>query len=534
MNRIFTAAALGLFMTLVIACGGQSIHHDAVGNPTGEIDPVVPSQPPIVSEVPSANAGRGGSSATGGKGGTGNAGNSGAGEAPVAGKGGSAQAGTGGTGGEGSMVLTPVITTPTNDEILTHFPRTLDVAWIGNAERHEVEIICGTCWPVVGIDQSIARIETDDFANSVTVELTGDDYMHVRVRAILGEGEYGPWSNEVGFQFDTSRVNEEGSVTVSLAVGDLPGRDICVTDDDESTLQFDLTTEGDVPPVTGVTLHRVGSGSTADVKTLSVEIDDAFISDKIEVLGDTVYIPFKYAIELPSDAVTTFVVHAAFDGEADAKHAFEITGPEDLEFESDTEVKGLFPARGNTFTLSSLSGLCDIGCDPTISVQVYNSLESTTVHLGETVIPLEIVMTASACKDIEVTYQSFAFTHLPDQIVDMSHFCRGSSCDKNEDWAFQSGLVRDQGTGATLMGPTGRPGLITTFDVEYYFWDSFIVRAGTTKIVNFVFTIADTEVVPLIGESYEVKPAIFEYGNAIVDTESGHMETAQFTIAAGS
>lgn len=521
-------AVLGLFTTLVIACGGQSISHDVTDHQTGEIDPVVSAQPPVVSDLPSANAGRGGNS-TGGKGGTGSAGNGEAGEAPIAGKGGSAQAGS---GGEGGMVLTPVITTPTNGEILTHSPRTLDVAWIGNAERHEVEIICWTCWPVVGIDQSIARIETDDFANSVTVELTGDDYMHVRVRAILGEGEYGPWSNEVGFQFDTSRVNEEGSVTVSLAGGDLPGRNICVTDDDESTLQFSLTTEGDVPPVTGVTLHRVGSGSSAGVKTLSIEIDDAFISDKIEVLGDSVYVPFNYALELPRDSVTIFVVHAAFDGVEEEKHAFEITGPEDLEFESDTEVKGLFPARGNTFTLSSLSGLCDLGCDPTISVQVYNSLESTTVHLGETVIPLEIVMTASACRDIEVTYQSFAFTHLPDQIVDMSHFCRGSSCDKNEDWAFQSGLVRDQRTGATLMGPTGKPGLITTFDVEYYFWDSFIVRAGTTKIANFVFMIADTEVVPLIGESYEVKPAIFEYGNAIVDTESWYTETAQFTIVA--
>jgi hypothetical protein len=76
-----------------------------------------------------------------------------------------------------------------------------------------VEVSCnGSCWPVVGQNTSIAYLTTENYNNFVNTQLTGDDNVMVRVRAINDDGSYGIWSNSVSFRFNTSGSGSTGQI----------------------------------------------------------------------------------------------------------------------------------------------------------------------------------------------------------------------------------------------------------------------------------------------------------------------------------
>jgi hypothetical protein len=113
--------------------------------------------------------------------------------------------------GTGS-VTTPVITSPVNNQVLTNFPRTMTIQWNGSARRHQVEVSCGTsCWPVVGQNAYTAYLTTDSYRNWVNTEITGDNTITIRVRAIDENGSYGAWSNSVSFRYTTNGYNTGSS-----------------------------------------------------------------------------------------------------------------------------------------------------------------------------------------------------------------------------------------------------------------------------------------------------------------------------------
>jgi hypothetical protein len=118
----------------------------------------------------------------------------------------------------GNTYGAPTITYPTNNQVLTNNPRTLNIAWNGSARRHQVEVTCSNgCWPVVGQNTNTAYLTTENYNNFVNTQMTGDDNITIRVRTINDDGSYGTWSNSVSFRFNTS-----GSV------GQIPNTDIYI------------------------------------------------------------------------------------------------------------------------------------------------------------------------------------------------------------------------------------------------------------------------------------------------------------------
>lgn len=105
----------------------------------------------------------------------------------------------------------PSITSPYQDQVFTNYPRTLTVQWSGSARRHQVEVSCGGCWPVVGQNASTVYLTTDNYRNWVNTEITGDDRITLRVRAINDNGTYGTWSDTVNTRFNTSGSNNDDS-----------------------------------------------------------------------------------------------------------------------------------------------------------------------------------------------------------------------------------------------------------------------------------------------------------------------------------
>jgi hypothetical protein len=122
--------------------------------------------------------------------------------------------------GSTNLYGTPSITYPAQNQVLTAMPRALTITWNGSARRHQVEVTCGGyCYPVVGQSTSIAYLSTDSYRNWVNTELTGDDTVTVRIRAINEDGSYGSWSNGVSFRFNTygqqTNVSTYGSTYIS-------------------------------------------------------------------------------------------------------------------------------------------------------------------------------------------------------------------------------------------------------------------------------------------------------------------------------
>lgn len=110
----------------------------------------------------------------------------------------------------GGSTSVPVITSPTSNQVLTNFPRTLSITWTGTARRHQVEIACPSCWPIVGQNANPGILTTDSYRNWVNTEITGDDTVTARVRAIDENGSYGSWSNSISFRFTTASQSGTG------------------------------------------------------------------------------------------------------------------------------------------------------------------------------------------------------------------------------------------------------------------------------------------------------------------------------------
>lgn len=120
----------------------------------------------------------------------------------------------------GNTYGAPTITYPTNNQVLTNNPRTLNIAWNGSARRHQVEVTCSNgCWPIVGQNTNTAYLTTENYNNFVNTQMTGDDNITIRVRTINDDGSYGTWSNSVSFRFNTSG---------SGSVGQIPNTDIYI------------------------------------------------------------------------------------------------------------------------------------------------------------------------------------------------------------------------------------------------------------------------------------------------------------------
>jgi hypothetical protein len=120
----------------------------------------------------------------------------------------------------GNTYGAPTLTYPTNNQVLTNSPRTLNITWNGSARRHQVEVTCSNgCWPIVGQNTNTAYLTTENYNNFVNTQVTGDDNLTVRVRAINDDGSYGNWSNSVSFRFNTSG---------SGSVGQIPNTDIYI------------------------------------------------------------------------------------------------------------------------------------------------------------------------------------------------------------------------------------------------------------------------------------------------------------------
>jgi hypothetical protein len=120
----------------------------------------------------------------------------------------------------GNTYGAPTLTYPTNNQVLTNSPRTLNITWNSSARRHQVEVTCSNgCWPIVGQNTNTAYLTTENYNNFVNTQVTGDDNLTVRVRAINDDGSYGNWSNSVSFRFNTSG---------SGSVGQIPNTDIYI------------------------------------------------------------------------------------------------------------------------------------------------------------------------------------------------------------------------------------------------------------------------------------------------------------------
>jgi hypothetical protein len=113
-----------------------------------------------------------------------------------------------------------LITYPAQNQRFTNFPRSLKVAWTGDsARRHRLEIACigavNACYPVVGINENTAYLYSENFATSQQIDFTGDGWFRVRVQAIKDDGSYGPFSDYVSLNFDTSQYAVVPSPVVS-------------------------------------------------------------------------------------------------------------------------------------------------------------------------------------------------------------------------------------------------------------------------------------------------------------------------------
>lgn len=97
---------------------------------------------------------------------------------------------------------TPTIISPTNNAVLTNYPRTAYLAWysVTNAAKYEIEIytdyINGTWSKPVNYDTT--------YTYYTTPALAGDYTYSFRVRAVNSSGTAGSWSDYRYFSYDTS------------------------------------------------------------------------------------------------------------------------------------------------------------------------------------------------------------------------------------------------------------------------------------------------------------------------------------------
>ena len=95
-----------------------------------------------------------------------------------------------------------IITAPTNNSILTNYPRVTDLAWykIDNANQYQVEVACDTCGQ--SLWSSVTKWKT--YSNNFqTPALWGDNQFRARVLPVFPNGLTGQWSDYSYFSFKT-------------------------------------------------------------------------------------------------------------------------------------------------------------------------------------------------------------------------------------------------------------------------------------------------------------------------------------------
>lgn len=96
-----------------------------------------------------------------------------------------------------------VITAPTNNSILTNYPRVANLAWyqINNANQYQVEVACDTCGSALW--SSVYKWKT--YSNDLqTPALDGDNQFRARVLPMFPNGLTGQWSDYSYFSFKTA------------------------------------------------------------------------------------------------------------------------------------------------------------------------------------------------------------------------------------------------------------------------------------------------------------------------------------------
>lgn len=104
-------------------------------------------------------------------------------------------------------VATPYITYPSDNQVLTGYPRTVTLRWSGSPERRtNVEVSCPSgCYPVVGgPSSSVVTYTTTNYETSKDITFTGDGTYIIRVSAVNESGIASNPSNPITIQFQTS------------------------------------------------------------------------------------------------------------------------------------------------------------------------------------------------------------------------------------------------------------------------------------------------------------------------------------------
>lgn len=122
-----------------------------------------------------------------------------------------AKNGKGSNSGETKVTITPkeekkqpVIESPRSNQVLTNYPRTASLNWskVSSARSYQIELACDYC---NSTSQTYSDPQTFTTSNTwyTTNALAGDNTFRFRVRALLSNGNYGPWSDYRYFKFDT-------------------------------------------------------------------------------------------------------------------------------------------------------------------------------------------------------------------------------------------------------------------------------------------------------------------------------------------
>lgn len=99
--------------------------------------------------------------------------------------------------------IKPQITTPTDGQVLTDFPRTTSIAWTDSflSPSYNVEITCDYCTSKT-VQWSDPTVYTSEGLSFSTPELSGDYHYRVRVQGVTANGT-GLWSDYRYFSYDT-------------------------------------------------------------------------------------------------------------------------------------------------------------------------------------------------------------------------------------------------------------------------------------------------------------------------------------------
>ncbi len=119
----------------------------------------------------------------------------------------------------------PYISAPTNNQVLTNYPRRANLSWssIDKAQTYDIEVACDICsYPVWSSVLKFNSVST----NYTTAALAGDNEFRTRVRAMFPGNIYGAWSDYVYFRYDTSQYCTDSDGGLNYAVrGDTKGKD---------------------------------------------------------------------------------------------------------------------------------------------------------------------------------------------------------------------------------------------------------------------------------------------------------------------